>query len=248
MSIVRVHWVRHGEIASHRGDVPLTDGGVAQARERGRALAGELHPGETVHFMHAPTLRTRQTVEEIRSSMEEALGPDSGVDLLGVSEQWAVRNPDLYVAGQRVEMVSSAEALAGQLSAPPVPPETLARHPFFREFWASPDRIGLWVGHPDPPGEDAVAVARRQVTFAASLPDAAAEGRPVRYVLSTHSPVLRAILLCFLGGDPGEPRYLEPVDLILPDAGPSELRFRGLRKALPDTRVREVAPNRRDRH
>jgi broad specificity phosphatase PhoE len=241
LSTVRVHWVRHGKIASHKGNVPLTDRGVAQARKRGRSLAKDLSVGEMVHFLHAPTLRTRQTVEEIRASMAEALGPDGGADLLEVTEQWAIRNPDLYVAGQRVEMVSSAEALAQQLSAPPVDPETLSEHPFFREFWASADRIGYWVEHPDPPGEGTVAVARRQMTFAMSLLDRP-ENRPVRYVLSTHSPVLRAILLCYTGEDPGEPRHLEPIDLILSENGSSELRFRGLRTFLSDTKVVKGVP------
>ena len=234
MSTVRVHWVRHGKIASHRGDVPLTDEGVAQARERGRLLAEDLSPGEIVHFMHAPTLRTRQTVEEIRASMAETLGSEG--DLLEVSEQRAIRNPDLYVAGQRIELVSSADALAEQLSEPPVDPETLSEHPFFREFWSSPDRIGYWVEHPDPPGEDTVAVARRQMTFAVSLLERP-ENRPARYVLSTHSPVLRAILLCYTGEDPGEPGYLEPIDLILSENGSSELWFRNLRTFLSGTRV-----------
>lgn len=234
MSTVRVHWVRHGKIASHRGNVPLTDEGVAQAREWGRFLAGDLSAGEIVHFMHAPPLRTRQTAEEIRASMGEALGP--GGDLLEVSEQWAIRNPDLYVAGQRVEMVSSADALAAQLSAPPVIPEVLSKHPFFHEFWASPDRIGYWVEHPDPPGEDTVAVARRQMTFAMSLPQRP-DDRPIRYILSTHSPVLRALLLCYAGEDPGEPGYLEPIDLILSENKPSELRFRDLRTFLSSTRA-----------
>jgi broad specificity phosphatase PhoE len=234
---VRVHWVRHGEIASHRGNVPLTESGLAQARERGGLLAGDLSPGEIVHFMHAPTLRTRQTIEEIQSSMAETLSPGGGVDLLDVREQIAIRNPDLYVAGQRVEMVSSAEALAEQLSAPPVDPATVSEHPFFSGFWAAPDRIGYWVEHPDPPGEDPAAVARRQMTFAVSLREAR-EDRPVRYVLSTHSPVLRAILLAYLGEDPGEPGYLEPIDLILPEDGPWTLRFRNLQRTVPDTRIR----------
>jgi broad specificity phosphatase PhoE len=241
VSTVRVHWLRHGSIASHRGDEPLTDEGVAQAHERGRALAEDLLPNEVVHFMHAPTLRTRQTAEEARTSMALTLDDASNVDLLEVGEQWAIRNPDIFVAGQRVELVSSAEALAEQLSAPPVAPGLLSEHPFFREFWASPDRIGYWVGHPDPPGEGAVAVARRQMAFAMSLPDVP-EDRPVRYVLSTHSPVLRAISLCYLGEDPGEPGYLEPVDLILARAGSSELRFRNLRARLSDTRVVEGVP------
>jgi broad specificity phosphatase PhoE len=134
-------------------------------------------------------------------------------------------------------MVSSAEALAEQLSAPPVDPATVSEHPFFSGFWAAPDRIGYWVEHPDPPGEDPAAVARRQMTFAVSLREAR-EDRPVRYVLSTHSPVLRAILLAYLDEDPGEPGYLEPIDLILPEDGPPTLRFRHLQRTVPDTRIR----------
>lgn len=214
----------------------MTESGLAQSRERGRLLAGDLSPGEIVHFMHAPTLRTRQTIEEIRTSIAETLSPGCGVDLLDVREQGAIRNPDLYVAGQRVEMVSSAEALAEQLSAPHLDPATVSKHPFFSGFWAAPDRIGYWVDHPDPPGEDRAAVARRQMTFAMSLP-AAREDRPVRYILSTHSPVLRAILLAYLGEDPGEPGYLEPIDLILPEDGPSTLGFRNFQRTVSDTRI-----------
>ena len=219
----------------------MTESGLAQSRDRGRLLAGDLSPGEIVHFMHAPTLRTRQTVEEIRTSMVETLSPGGGMNLLDVREQGAIRNPDLYVAGQRVEMVSSAEALAEQLSAPPVDPETLANHPFFGAFLASSDRIGYWVEHPDPPGEDTVAVARRQMTFATSLLDKQ-EDRPVRYVLATHSPVLRAILLCYLGEDPGEPGHLEPIDLTLSSGEAPELCFRDRRRTLSGTAVGEGTP------
>ena len=239
MPTVRIHWLRHGKIASHRGNVPLTEEGLAQARRRGRALAGDLSSGEPVHFMYAPTLRTRQTAEEVRASMAEALGPGSGVELLEVGEQWAIRNPDVFVAGQRVEMVSSAEALAEQLRAPPVDLETLSDHPFFSAFWASPDRIGYWVGHPDPPGEDTVAVARRQMAFAASLLEAHEDG-PACYVLATHSPVLRAILRRYFGEDPGEPEHLESIDLTLSGGEAPELRFRDRRRALFDT-VEEAA-------
>ena len=209
----------------------MTEEGRSQARRRGRVLAQDISAGEVVHFMHAPTLRTRQTIKEVRASMEEALGSDSSVQLLEVCEQWAIRNPDIFVAGQRVEMVSNAEALAEQLSAPPVDPETLASHSFFSTFLTSSDRIGYWVEHPDPPGEDTVAVARRQMKFAASLLDKQ-EDNPVRYVLATHSPVLRAISLRYLGEDPGEPGYLEPIDLTLSSGGASELCFRDRRRAV----------------
>jgi broad specificity phosphatase PhoE len=239
VSTVTIHWLRHGKIASHRGNVPLTEEGRSQARKRGRVLAQDISAGEVVHFMHAPTLRTRQTIKEVRASMEEALGSDSGVELLEVCEQWAIRNPDIFVAGQRVEMVSNAEALAEQLSAPPVDPETLASHSFFSTFLTSSDRIGYWVEHPDPPGEDTVAVARRQMTFATSLLDKQ-EANPVRYVLATHSPVLRAILLRYLGEDPGEPGYLEPIDLTLSSGRASELCFRDLRRALSSSGKRRA--------
>ena len=243
MSGVKVHWLRHGQVASHRGDVPITDEGIAQSRERGRILAEDLSPGEIVHFMHAPTLRTRQTIEEVRTTMTEALGPDRDVDLLEVREQQAIRNPDLFVAGQRVEMVSSVEALADQLSEPPVASATLSENPFFKEFWASPDRIGYWVKHPDPPGENAAAVARRQLTFATSLRELV-EDRPMRYVLSTHSPVLRAILTCYLETEPGEPEYLESIDFILSKGKPAELRFRDSQKVLQNTKL-DVGASRR---
>jgi broad specificity phosphatase PhoE len=230
VSTVRIHWLRHGKTASHRGDVPLTDEGFSQARERGRAFAEEISADEVVHFMHAPTLRARQTIEEVRASMEEALAPESSVKLLAITEQLAIRNPDIFVAGQRVELVSSVEALAEQLSAPPVDLATLADHPFFSAFWSSPDRIGYWVEHPDPPGEDTVAVARRQMTFATSLPEGQKDD-PVRYVLATHSPVLRSILLHHFGEDPGEPGHLEPLELTLTSGEAPELRFRDRRGA-----------------
>jgi broad specificity phosphatase PhoE len=122
-----------------------------------------------------------------------------------------------------------------------VDPETLANHPFFGAFLACPDRIGYWVAQPDPPGEDTVAVARRQMTFATSLLDKQEDG-PVRYVLATHSPVLRAILLCYLGEDPGEPGHLEPIDLTLSRGEAPELCFRGRRRTLPGTTVGEGTP------
>ncbi|QYJ16613.1 hypothetical protein Rxycam_02448 [Rubrobacter xylanophilus DSM 9941] len=231
MPDITVHWVRHGEIPSHRGDVALTEKGLARAREWGRSLAGELSPGETVHFMYAPTLRTRQTAEGIHSGIA-GYHNSGGLDLHEPAEQYAIRNPDLYVAGQRVEMVSTPEALARQLSDPPLDAKTLSDHPFFREFWASPDRVGYWVRHPDPPGEDAAAVARRQMMFVMSLLERPGHA-PVRYVLSTHSPVMRAVLLFCAGEDPGEPEFLESLDLFLSDGGPAVLCFRDVRRVLP---------------
>ncbi len=225
---VKLHLVRHGEVASHRGDIPVTEAGLAVAEEAGRRLAGDLVPDEEVHFLYAPTRRARETAAAIREGV--AAGAERA-RLLPPVREWALRNPDLYVAGRRVEMVSTPEALSGQV--PHLGAKELAGHRFFREFWASPDRVGYWVGHPEPPGEDAGAVARRVLTFAASLLDLPAE-RPERRICVTHSPVLRAFLRRYVTDeDPGEPDYLESVDLILIPGGPLYAAFRGLRRVLP---------------
>jgi hypothetical protein len=79
------------------------------------------------------------------------------------------------------------------------------------------------------------------MTFAMSLLDNQ-EDRPVRYVLATHSPVLRAILLCYLGEDPGEPGHLETIDLTLSSGVAPEICFRDHRRALSGTAVGEGTP------
>src|SRR5215218_2747513 len=83
--------------------------------------------------------------------------------------------------------------------------------------------------------------ARREMTFAMSLPDGQ-EDNPVRYVLATHSPVLRAILLRYLGEDPGEPEHLEPIDLTLSRGEAPELCFRDRRRVLYGTAAGEREP------
>ena len=136
----------------------------------------------------------------------------------------AIRNPDLYVAGHRVEMVSSPAALAAQLPDQALSPGQLERHPFFAAFWAAPDRIRSWLEDADPPGERAEDVARRFLTFARSLADApSADG----YVCVTHSGPMRAILRRYvLDHDPGEPEYVEPIELELRPDGHETWRFR----------------------
>ena len=261
---LRVHVIRHGRVDAHRGDAPVTQDGLLQAEAAGLRLAHELQAGEIVHFLHAPTRRTRETAEAIRRGMEAALGPSaptplslkghggvhisplpdegegqgvrgSQVHLLPATESWALRNPDLYVAGARVEMVSTAEAMAEQIPGSGLGPDELARLPFLHGFWTHPDRIGYWVGHPDPPGEDATTVARRLLSFAASLLDLPWE-QPRRCICVTHSGPMRALLRRYvLHDDPGEPEWVESVDLIF--AGDQEVtiryRERQVTKALP---------------
>src|SRR5438876_10652921 len=128
---LRVHWVRHGEVASHSGDIPLTTQGLQQMEETGRRFSGKLTDGEIVSLLHAPTRRTRESAivqhRMIVALYDGMVEPE--IELLEPTEHPAIRNPDLSVAGVRAEMVSSAEALAVQL--PPGSPgtEDLAEFP-----------------------------------------------------------------------------------------------------------------------
>lgn len=232
---VWVHWVRHGKIASHQGDVPVTDEGLKQAEAMGRRLADEVSSDEDIFFLYAPTRRTRETAMAIRRGMEAGLD-DVDVQkrhLFAPTEHWALRNPDLYVGGNRVEMVSSAQAMAEQTGAYGIDAQRLLTSPFLREFWEATDRIGYWVNHADPPGEDADAVARRVLTFATSLLDLP-QARSRRYICVTHSPVMRAFLRrSLLGQDPGEPDYSESIDMLFAESGALTLRFRDVSVTRP---------------
>src|SRR6266496_2614720 len=228
-----LHLVRHGKIASHRGDIPLTTEGQRQAEVFGQRLNTEIAAGEIVSYLYAPTRRARETAETIyntlRTTCEHA--DSRQTQLLAPVEHWALRNPDIYVAGSRIELVSTPEAVAEQLPEISLSPQELARLPFLHGFWENPDRIGYWVNHPNPPGEDADTVARRLLMFAVSLLDLP-RVQPRRYICVTHSPTMRAFLRRYLlGYDPGEPAYLESVDLDFDD-GSCIVQYRGEQKRL----------------
>jgi broad specificity phosphatase PhoE len=223
---VTVSFYRHGEVASHRGDVPLTDRGMRDAEAAGERLAEMLEPESEVALRYAPTRRTLQTLEALRRGAHRALGPGSSVRFGEPQVEPAIRNPDLYVAGTRVEMVSSVDALAAQLPEGALAPDEVASNRFFARFWAEPDRIGFWLHDDDPPGERSPDVARRLFMFARSLTDGAATAAR-RYVLVTHSGPIRALLREFvLSEDPGEPEYAEAVHVTIDADGTASWRFR----------------------
>lgn len=223
---VTVSFYRHGEVASHRGDVPLTDRGMRDAEAAGERLAEMLEPESEVALRYAPTRRTLQTLEALRRGARRALGPGSSVRFGEPQVEPAIRNPDLYVAGTRVEMVSSVDALAAQLPEGALTLDDVASNRFFARFWAEPDRIGFWLHDDDPPGERSPDVARRLFTFARSLTDGAAPAAR-RYVLVTHSGPIRAVLREFvLSEDPGEPEYAEAVHVTIDADGTASWRFR----------------------
>lgn len=193
MSAPRLLLLRHAEIASHRGDQPLTGPGREQAAAAGRRLRG-LGLGR-VQVRSGATRRTVQTARLLADALDAA----------EPVETFALRNPDLYLAGDRVDLVSTPDAFAAQV--PGLAAADVLAVPFFSDLLGAPDRIGWWLHHPDPPGEGAAGVAARIAAFARSLGDRAAQV-PDTVVAVTHSPVLRAVALGLLGSDPGEPAYL----------------------------------------
>ncbi len=192
--------LRHGAVDSHRGDVPLTAAGRAQAHEAGCRLAA--HRRGPIRVLCGATRRAQETAQLLAQGLGSA---DPSRPVVGPDVAFALRNPDLYLGGARVDMVSSAAAFAEQ--APGLTEGDVLSVPFFAGFLDAADRIGWWLQHDRPPGDDAAAVTTRVASFARSLGDGVAVAAPT-VVGITHSPVLRAVAAQLLGSDPGEPPYL----------------------------------------
>ncbi len=223
---LRVHWFRHGRVASHRGDTALTPEGLREVEEAGKRLSRVLVEGEVVTLLHAPTRRTQETAQVLHRSIAQALAAPAQICLREPQINLAIRNPDIYVAGTRVEMVSDVASLLEQLPSSGLDVEDLEKQPFWKGFWSQRDRIGYWVNLVNPPGEDADMVARRLFIFAQSLLDLPCN-QPRRYICVTHSPLLRAFLRRYLlGYDQGEPDYCETVDMEFTDEGRLTIQYR----------------------
>jgi broad specificity phosphatase PhoE len=206
--VQRLLLLRHAEVTSHRGDVPVTAQGLAAATETGRRL-GKNCQGRLV-ILSAETRRAQQTADAIAIGARGA-----GAVVTEPVTAFALRSPDLYLAGTRVDMVSSAAAFADQV--PGLSRAAVMSVSFFAGFLHARDRVGWWLRHPDPPGEDAPTVRRRIMAFARSLADLGTSPAQVTVAL-THSPVLRACALGILGHDPGEPDWVAGLEaLIHPD-------------------------------
>ena len=204
----RLLLLRHGEVASHRGDVPITAAGRDTATRVG-AILGKDCAGPLL-VLSGETRRARETAQAIAAGAHGAQATVAGPRVA-----FALRNPDLYLAGARVDMVSTPAALAAQV--PGLSERTAAATPFFAGWFRAADRIGWWLRHPEPPGDDAATVLRRILVFARSLADLGA-GAAHLVVGVTHSPVLRACALGVLDADPGEPGWVRGLEaLIHPD-------------------------------
>lgn len=196
--MTRLYLLRHGEVTSHRGDVPITSAAERQSYEFGQTLGSSL-PGP-IRILSGETRRAKDTSTHLARGLA-----DAGVEFTGPDIAFALRNPDLYVLGTRVNMVSSPEALAQQVEG--LSPADVASLPFFPEFFESSDRIGWWLTHSSPPGEVASSVAERVTAFAFSLADPVPH-QPDVTVAVTHSPLLRAVAQRYLSGDIGEPAWV----------------------------------------
>ncbi|WP_420619304.1 phosphoglycerate mutase family protein [Candidatus Poriferisocius sp.] len=203
---VRVILLRHGQVAHHRSDVGLTDLGVAQSEAAGRWFAEQ--GVEIECLLSGETARTLDTATAFAAGYRGVAGsPELPEPVVG----FALRNPDLYLGGHRVNIAEGAEAIAAQ--APGISPEDVVSSPFFGKLISAEERVGYWLEHPNPPGEDAHAVAWRVVSFVRSLGDGA--GRAGATVVAiTHSPVLRAVRLGFENVYTREPPFLHGFSLI----------------------------------
>lgn len=205
MRKVTLALLRHAKVPSHEGDMPLTpdsNADIEAAVPRLRALGNE---GDRFLFLGTRTNRSRQTAEALRAAIDPT-APE-------VQPAWGLRNPDIYLAGSRVEMGSTPDFFASQCEFANMTPDAVLEQTFYRKFLTAPDRIEYWVKHTSPPGEDAAAVARRVLHFARSFRAIEGEGDMVVACI-THSPVMRAVLTQGLGiVDPGEPGWVEEIVL-----------------------------------
>jgi len=193
---IKILMLRHGEVKTHRGDVPITESGKSYARSVGRHIGKRFN---IFTVLDGGTLRTKQTASEISIGIKE-----SGGKISTEKTSFALRNPDLYVGGERVNMVSTPTSLAEQVDKLSV--EQAGTVPFFKGFFSADDRIGYWLNGENVPGETSAIVSARIMHFAKSFIDLSDTEQAI--VAVTHSPILRACTIHSLGFDIGEPAWV----------------------------------------
>ncbi len=205
MRKVTLALLRHAKVPSHKGDMPLTEDSSADIQAAVPRLLALASGGSQFLFLGTQTKRSRQTAEALREAIDP-IAPE-------VHPAWGLRNPDLYLAGSRVEMGSTPQFFASQCDHLGMTADLVSAQNFFHEFLTAPDRIEYWLFHHSPPGEDAAAVAKRVFQFARSFLSGDTANHLVVCCV-THSPVMRAVLHQGLGlADTGEPNWVEAIVL-----------------------------------
>ena len=211
---VRFLMLRHGRVAHHRGDVPLTDMGTAQADAAGAYFASE--GVDIAGLLTGETLRTRDTADTFAAAYRR----ECDMPLPDPVVSFGLRNPDLYLGGHRINLGEGAEFLASQ--APGVDPAAVDASVFYGGLMQAQDRVGHWLEHGNVPGESAHDVGRRIDVLARSLVDVEAwRGKTV--VAISHSPVLRAVRFNHWGEYSKEPPFLHGYSLTVQESGAIEL-------------------------
>jgi len=212
---VRVLLLRHGQVPHHRSDVPLTDMGMAQAQAAGKWFAESRI--EVAALLSGETLRTRETADGFANGYR---GVEAAPELPDPVVSFALRNPDMYLGGHRINLAEGAAALAAQ--SPAVSEADVEASSYFGPLMTAKDRVGYWLEHPNPPGDNAHDVARRIAAFVRSCADVPA-WRGGTVVAVTHSPVLRAVRLGHQGLYTREPAFLHGFEVVMQAGG--ELTF-----------------------
>ena len=161
--------------------------------------------------MSGETIRAKDSAKFFIDGCRSAGGtiPDATVS-------FGLRNPDLYLGGQRINMGEGAEALAAQ--SPAVVASDVEQQDWYVGLLEADDRVGYWLQHPNPPGDTARAVGQRIDTFVRSCADVPS-WRGGCVVAMTHSPVLRAVRFHHWGEFTREPPFLHGYSLELGESG-----------------------------
>jgi broad specificity phosphatase PhoE len=222
----RVLLIRHGETHGYFDDVGLTEHGEGQCRAKGDELAGELPGGARVALLHAPTARATATARVLREVLAARrddlelgdLRADGRFDSLQFLHDGTARESS-GVAADRLRHSPNGE---------PIPDWVRAYDRFDTDYGAASrlggpiDRWMALVGlHFEPPQ----VIAYRAWAGIRALDTT--DPTSVTLVAS-HSALLRGFAAAALGHDPGEPRNLEHVEVVV-DGPRAFVAFRGER-------------------
>ena len=120
---VTIYCIRHGETdwnaqSRYQGqaDIPLNDKGRRQARRNGKALREFMPQLETASFVASPLIRTRETMELVRSELGlDPLGYSLDDRLREVPDHAAIIRNSRRVKNRRVRDLAGCDVLEDDL-------------------------------------------------------------------------------------------------------------------------------------